>query len=208
MRAKHFILEYTEDTKWKGWTIRHEVGVKKGQPVRWMAFHDKRGPMDAHKGESSSTESAIQDAQEWILSGGNAKKEFSSSVTIDFNVKFVEEILNGQPDGFYAKIESGPKLFVSKNQYPGYKKGHIRTQIKSDNMQTTMLPMISLTKNDAERAGLVPHGRYILGDTMLNDDGTMSFPLIYQSTVQAKGDIMRLLKPALTVAVNRNARGE
>jgi hypothetical protein len=208
MRANEIILEATDNIKWKGWTIRFEVGVKKGQPVRWMAFHDKRGPTDAHKGQSDSTDQAIKDAQEWILSGGNAKKEFSSSVTIDFNVKFVQNILNGVSEEFYARIEPGPTLFISKDQLPGYKRSHLRNVKAADSEQTTALPMISLTKSDAKEAGLVPHGRYILGDTVINDDGTNSYPLIYQSTVQAKGDTMRLPKPALTVAVNRNARGE
>lgn len=197
--------EATKDEMWQGWTIRYESSNKKNQPVRWMAFHAKRGPQDAHKGQSDSVESALADAKAWIQSGGNAKEITTSSVTIDFNVKFANEIVNG--NDFYAKIVAGPTLLISTDAKPGFKRSHIRTQKSKATDQTTLLPMISLSGSDAAAAGLKAHGRYLLGDTQKNQDGDMSFPLIYQSTVQAKGDMMRLSKPALTVAMNREVSG-
>jgi hypothetical protein len=207
MRATEFLIEYTKDETWNGWTIRHEYGKKKGEPIRWMAFHSKRGPSDAHKGQSDSVDKAIDDAKEWIQSGGNAKKEFTSSVSIDFNVKFVNEILNGSSDRFYAKIVPGPMLIISSTGGEGFKPSHIRTRPSGDEGQTTLLPVISLSSKEAENAGLIPHGRYILGDTTRDSNNNLIFPLIYQSTVQAKGDVWRLSKPALTVAMNRDSAG-
>lgn len=205
MRAKHFITEYTKDAQWQDWTIRHEFGKKKGEPVRWMAFHNKRGPNDAHKGQSDSVESAIEDAKAWIQSGGNQKKQFGTAVTIDFNVRFVNDILNGGEE-FFAKIVEGPKLIISDEQGPGMKRSHIRniTSKTTDTGMSTPLPLINISANDAESAGLVPHGRYILGDTTKTKDGNLEFPLIYQSTVHSTGDKWRLSKPGLTVATNRD----
>jgi hypothetical protein len=64
--------------------------------------------------------------------------------------------------------------------------------------------MISLSAKESNALGLQPNGRYILGNKDPVDDNTAMFPLIYQSTVQGKGDMMKLGKPGLTVAHNRD----
>jgi hypothetical protein len=43
-----------------------------------------------------------------------------------------------------------------------------------------------------------------LGDKIPVDDNTAMFPLIYQGTVQGKGDMVKMGKPGLTVAHNRD----
>ena len=52
--------------------------------------------------------------------------------------------------------------------------------------------------------GLQPNGRYTLGDKIAIDDNTAMFPLIFQGTVQGKGDMMKLGRPGLTVAHTRD----
>ena len=98
-------------------------------------------------------------------------------------------------------------LIISSTGGEGFKPSHIRTRPSGDEGQTTLLPVISLSSKEAENAGLIPHGRYILGDTTRDSNNNLIFPLIYQSTVQAKGDVWRLSKPALTVAMNRDSAG-
>lgn len=198
--------EATEEETWQGWKIRYETKPQiAGQPLRWMTWHTKRGTESAHEGQANTPQEAIEAAKAWILSGGNAKEITASTVTIDFNVKFATDIVNG--NDFYAKIVKGPTLVISSDAKPGFKRSHIRTQKSKATESTTMLPMISLSNSEATAAGLKAHGRYVLGDTQQNPDGTVSFPLIYQSTVQAKGDMMRLGKPGLTVAMNREVSG-
>lgn len=198
--------EATQEETWQGWKIRYETTPQiKGQPLRWMVWHTKRGTESAHEGQANTPQEAVEAAKAWIQSGGNAKEITTSTVTIDFNVKFATDIVNG--NDFYAKIVQGPTLVISSDAKPGFKRSHIRTQKNRATESTTMLPMISLSNSEATSAGLKAHGRYILGDTQQNPDGTLSFPLIYQSTVQAKGDMMRLGKPGLTVAMNREVSG-
>lgn len=200
------VEEATQEEIWQGWKIRYETTPQiKGQPLRWMVWHTKRGTESAHEGQANTPQEAIEAAKAWIQSGGNAKEITTSTVTIDFNVKFANEIVNG--NDFYAKIVQGPTLLVSGDAKPGFKRSHIRTQKSKATQDTTLLPMISLSNSEATSAGLKAHGRYILGDTQQMEDGTLAYPLIYQSTVQAKGDIMRLGKPGLTVAMNREVSG-
>ena len=200
------VEEATQEETWQGWKIRYETTPQiKGQPLRWMVWHTKRGTESAHEGSANTPQEAVAAAKAWIQSGGNAKEITSSSVTIDFNVKFANEIVNG--NDFYAKIVEGPTLLISSDAKPGFKRSHIRTQKSKATQDTTLLPMISLTNTEAKSAGLKAHGRYILGDTQQGRDGTLAFPLIYQSSVQAKGDMMRLSKPGLTVAMNREVSG-
>jgi hypothetical protein len=201
------VKEATREEEWQGWKIRYETAPQiKGQPLRWMVWHTKRGTEAAHEGSAATPQEAVQAAKEWIQSGGNAKDiTTASTVTIDFNVKFASDIVNG--NDFYATIVSGPTLLVSSDAKPGFKRSHIRTQQSKATQNTTLLPVIALSSNEAKAAGLKAHGRYILGDTQQLEDGTLSYPLIYQSTVQAKGDMMRLGKPGLTVAMNREVSG-
>jgi hypothetical protein len=200
------ISENTREEEWQGWKIRYQTKPQmQGQPLRWMTWHTKRGTESAHEGSANTPQEAIQAAKDWIQSGGNAKEITTSSVTIDFNVKFATDIVNG--NDFYAMITKGPTLLISNDAKPGFKRSHIRTQKSKATESTTMLPMISLSNSEATSAGLKAHGRYILGDTQQMQDGTLAFPLIYQSTVQAKGDMMRLGKPGLTVAMNREFSG-
>lgn len=198
------LAEATKDEEWQGWVIRYETT----SPSRWMTYHKKRGPSDAHKDSAENPQAAIAAAKDWILSGGNAREITTTKhLTIDFNVKFVTDILNGGRD-FFAKIVAGPTLIISDNAGPGFKRSHIRTQKSRVTSDSNLLPTISMSPKEAIDAGLKAHGRYILGDTSTDAQGNLSFPLIYQSTVQTKSDMMRLSKPGLTVAMERGASGE
>ena len=194
--------EATQETMWQGWKIRYETKPQfEGQPVRWMTWNSKRSTTDAHEGSAATPEEAIIAAKEWIQSGGNAK-EITSNVTIDFNVDFANKIVNGNTH-FFAKIVAGPTLVISNDPAPGFKTSAVRTQAGRATQGTTLLPVITLSVKEARDAGLKAHGRYIVGDSVRNQDGTISFPLIYQTTVQDKSDKLHMRQPGLTVAMNR-----
>lgn len=183
-----------------GWTIKY----RNEQPSEWMIL-DKKGEIK-QKGESATPKDAVADAEAFITGGGGTKQQASSNVTIDFNVDFAKQFA---PSGetFYATIdqdEGMPMLIFSTMPEQGLKTSHIRTQASKVTSGTTKLPMISMSPSESNKMGLQPNGRYILGSKIPVDDNTAMFPLIYQGTVQGKGDMMKLGKPGLTVAHTRD----
>ncbi len=192
------------DIPYHNWIIRYRPASEPGQKVAWQVM-DKKNDIK-HKGESMSDKEAVADAQEWVNQGGGTKKESSSNVTIDFNVDFAREFAPGG-SRFYATFDSDngkPVLMYSTEPQQGFKNSHIRTQKEKTTASTTQLPTITLSAKEANAIGLQPNGRYILGPKDPIDDHTMMFPLIYQGTVQGKGDMMKMGKPGLTVAHPRD----
>lgn len=203
--GESIVNEATRDEKWQGWVIRYETKPQfEGQPVRWMTWNEKRGTESAHEGQAMSPEQAIEAAKQWIQSGGNAKEiNTSKNLTIDFNAKFVSDILNGGKE-FFAKIEQGPVLIISDNMLAGFNRTYLGRSKKDQQLQ---LPSMTLSGKQAAEAGLRANGRYILGDTRKRKDGTLLFPLIYQSTVQSRSDKVHMSKPGITIAAPREASG-
>lgn len=197
-------IRKTVEIPFHGWVIRYRPASNPGDKVIWQAM-DKRGEVK-HKGESETDKDAVADAESWITKGGDAKQQATSNVTIDFNVDFAKEF---SPEGetFYATIDSDkgvPTLIVSTEPQQGFKTSHIRTQAHKVGAGTTKLPTISLSAKEANNVGLQANGRYILGPKDPIDDHVTMFPLIFQNIVQGKGDMMKMGKPGLTVAHNRD----
>ena len=198
----------TRDIEWKGWIIRYQTKPQiEGQPLRWMVWHKKRGTEDSFEGSAATPEEAVEAAKEWILSGGNAKEiKPNSNMVINFNAKFVSDILNGGR-GFFAKIVPGPTLVISDDRGPGFKPTYLgRTKDKAGS-NALPLPVMAMSGKEAIAAGLKAHGRYILGDTSKDAAGDLSFPLIYQTTVNSPSDKMRL-PPGITVSMERDETSE
>jgi hypothetical protein len=188
------------DIDFHGWTIKY----RNTQPSEWIIM-DKKGEVK-QKGEAATPKDAVADAEAFITGGGGTKQQASSNVTIDFNVNFAKEFAP-EGDQFYATIdqdEGMPMLIFSTQPQQGLKSSHIRTQASKVTSGTTKLPMISMSPAESNKMGLQPNGRYILGDKIPVDDNTAMFPLIYQGTVQGKGDMVKMGKPGLTVAHNRD----
>jgi hypothetical protein len=188
------------DIEFHGWTIKY----RNSTPSEWMIL-DKKGEVKK-KGESPTPKDAVADAEGFIKGGGGTNNQASKNVTIDFNVDFAKEFA---PDGetFYANIdkdEGAPMLIFSTMPDKSLKRSHIRTQANKVTSGTTRLPMISMSPAESNKMGLQPNGRYTLGDKITVDDNTAMFPLIYQGTVQGKGDMMKLGRPGLTVAHTRD----
>lgn len=193
-----------KDIPYHGWTIRYRPAPKTGGTVPWQVM-DKKGEIK-HKGEATTDRDAVGDAEEWINAGGGTKSEASKNVTIDFNVDFAKEFT---PDGgqLYVSFDKNgntPYIILSTEPMPGGKKTHIRNQKHKMTATTTGLPAVTLSPKESNEVGLQPNGRYLLGDKDPIDDNTAMFPLIYQSTVQGSGDMVKLGKPGLTVAHNRD----
>lgn len=194
----------TVDIQYHGWTIRYRPAAKAGEQVAWQV-QDKKGEVK-FKSQSPTDKDAVQDAEAWINKGGDAKQAATSNVTIDFNVDFAKEFAP-EGDNFYAAIDSDngvPMLIISLEQQQGFKKSSIRTQAHKQTAGTTRLPMISMSAKEANAVGLQANGRYVLGAKDEIDQNTAMFPLIFQSIVQGKGDMMKMGKPGLTVAHNRD----
>lgn len=127
---------------------------------------------------------------------------------VDFNVIFAKQMLKHIGDEFYAKIIPGPKLVIAGNETlelpellkdEGFKKSHIRNK----NKQGYPLPMIPLSKANAEKANLVANGRYIIKDPINDNDNNLVYDLEFDSTVYDKNERVFLRKPGLTVATLR-----
>jgi hypothetical protein len=127
---------------------------------------------------------------------------------IDFNVIFAKQMLKHTEDEFYAKIIPGPKLVIAGNEIlelpellkdEGFKKSHIRNK----NKQGYPLPVIPLSKANAEKANLVANGRYIIKDPINDNDNNLVYDLEFDSTVYDKNERVFLGKPGLTVATLR-----
>jgi hypothetical protein len=190
----------TVDIAYNGWTIRYRPAAKSGEKVRWQAMDGK--DTIKGKGEAMTDKEAVAAAEEYIKKGGGAKKESNTSVTIDFNVNFTKEF----GDEFYSNImddDGVPALLISYEDMSGMKRAHTRNQKHKMTSTTTRLTSIPMSATEANTAGLSPNGRYLLGSKEDLGNGISKFPLIYQSTVQGKGDMMRLGRPGLTVAHNR-----
>lgn len=194
----------TVDIQYHGWTIRYRPASNPGDKVVWQV-QDKKGEVK-HRSEATTDKDAVQDAEAWINKGGDAKQAATSNVTIDFNVDFAKEFAP-EGDVFYAAIDSDngtPVLIFSTEPQQGFKKSHVRTQAHKQTAGTTRLPAITMTAKEANAVGLQANGRYMLGAKDPIDDHTAMFPLIFQSIVQGKGDMMKMGKPGLTVAHNRD----
>lgn len=188
------------DIDFHGWTIKY----RNTSPSEWMIM-DKKGDVKK-KGESPTPKDAVNDAESFIKGGGGTKQQATSNVTIDFNVDFAKEFAS-DGETFYATIDQDngmPMLIFSTSPQQGLKRSHIRTQAGKVTSGTTKLPMISMSPGESNIMGLQPNGRYTLGDKISVDDTTAMFPLIFQGQVQGKGDMMKLGRPGLTVAHNRD----
>jgi len=191
----------TKDVDFNGWTIRYRPASNN---VQWAVL-DRRGDIK-NKGSEVSAEAALAAAKAWITSGGGQTQQSTSNVTIDFNVAFARQFA---PEGetFFATVDQDngqPVLIFSTERQKGFKSSAIRTQKEKITSGTVRLPCITLSPKEANAAKLVPNGRYVLGDQDQIDDNTYMYPLIYQSTVQAKGDVMQMKQPGLTIATSRN----
>lgn len=190
----------TRDEDFNGWTIRIRPA---SNAVQWGVL-DRRGDLK-NTGQATSVDAARADAKQWITSGGGQVQQSTNNVTIDFNVAFARQFA---PEGesFFANIDQDngqPVLIFSTERHKGFKASAIRTQKDKITSGTVRLPCITMSPREANTAKLVPNGRYILGDQDQIDDNTYMYPLIYQSTVQGKGDVMQLKQPGLTVATSR-----
>ena len=192
-----------KDIPFHGWTIRYRPTSTEGEKVQWLVLNKKHE--EVKRGESMSNKDAITDAEDWIKSGGGTQQQASSKVTIDFNVDFAKEFAPGNETLYIMFDKNGntPVIYVSTEPQVGFKKTHIRNQKHKMTSTTIGLPMVGLSAEEANKLGLQPNGRYLLGSKDPVDNDTAAFPLIFQGVVQGKGDIVKMGKPGLTVAHNR-----
>jgi hypothetical protein len=141
----------------------------------------------------------------------NAAVPATGGASIDFNVKFVTDIL-GTSRPFLAKIEKingEPKLVIAGDYFSddpdiaklGFKRSHNRTTQSGE--FATQLPMIALTTRAIQGTGLIANGRYEIGNENRDDYDNRIFDLTYNSTAHTASDKVRLKVPALTVGTAR-----
>lgn len=184
--------------------------------VRTQAFNNK---FDARTeigkteliGVGSNPEDAVTNVKLKIDQMLNAAVPATGGASIDFNVKFVTDIL-GTSRPFLAKIEKingEPKLVIAGDYFSddpdiaklGFKRSHNRT-VQSGEF-ATQLPMISLTTKSIQGTGLIANGRYEIGNENRDDYDNRIFDLTYNSTAHTASDKVRLKVPALTVGTAR-----
>lgn len=168
---------------------------------------------EEYKQAGASRELALQAVRDHIDFLLNAQRKVVAGATIDFNKKFVTDILGSPRERFFAKIvnQGGqPKLVIAGNEMLtfgreladlGFKPGALRTN--SDNPDATPLPAISYSKNQIAGLGLIANGRYVIGNMTTDQDGNKVFDLKYDSTVHTKSDKQRLNQPAITIGTSR-----
>ena len=143
----------------------------------------------------------------------NAQRKVEAGASIDFNKRFVTDILASPREKFFAKIaniDGQPKLVIAGSEMLtfgrelaelGFKPSALR--IDPENPDATPLPGIGYTKNQIAGLGLIANGRYVIGNMQTDADGNRVFDLKYDSTVHTKSDKLRLNQPALTVGTRR-----
>jgi hypothetical protein len=168
---------------------------------------------DELKTKGASPEQAVDALQQKIDFMLNAASKVSSGATLDFNVKFVTQILHDPRAQFYAKIENRggePKLVIASPEMMdfgrelmqlGFKSSALRVDPESD--RATPLPSISYSAKQIANTGLIANGRYEVGHMQKDDEGNMVFDLKYHSTAHSKSDKIRLSTPSFTVGSNR-----
>lgn len=187
----------TIEKDYNGWRIRYQSAPKnKGGPIIWMAWHGKKGPESAHRGESQTPEKAYADAIDWIDNGAGVETRITKDTTIDFNAEFSRDYA---PDGlpFYATISDGHLLLADEPQ-AGFKKSHPRAEGHAK------FQCIRISAKDANDSKLKPNGRYLLGNGEEIQPGVYMFPLQFQGTSIHSGDRLRMGAPGLTVASQRD----
>lgn len=154
---------------------------------------------------------AVRDRIDFLL---NAQRKVEAGASIDFNKRFVTDILASPREKFFAKITNvngQPKLVIAGNEMLtfgrelaelGFKPSALR--IDPENPDATPLPGIGYTKNQISGLGLIANGRYVIGNMQVDSDGNRIFDLKYDSTVHTKSDKLRLNQPALTVGTRRS----
>jgi hypothetical protein len=180
-----------------GYTIKYLAQSKPTDKVEWVVYNKKDEKVGS--GTAMNDKEAVTAAQDHIKQGSMSKEKVTSNVTIDFNEQF-RDWFSKEGDKFYATIvnDNGvPTLLLSTEPQKTLKTSHSRS--------STHLPMISLTANESNDAGLQPFGRYLLGSKEDLGDNLLMFPLILQDTTQSKTDKKRLGAPGLTVAASGRA---
>ena len=189
-------VKKTEERDYNGWKIRYQlVPTKPGEPIQWMAWHGKGDVAKAHKGTSANPKQAWDDATAWINSGGGEQKQANKRVIIDFNTDFSKQFApNNEP--FYATIDDGYLLF-SADPAPGLKHSVKR---HSDRY---IFQSITLSPEEANEAGIVPHARYTLGPEEEYAPGVKMFQIQFQGTAVHSTDRLRMGTPGFTAATER-----
>ncbi len=188
----------TKSLDYYGFTIKYRKETK--HKYLWSVLEKDK---IIGNGEAYDEQSAIDLAQDFIkkrAAKGDGRK-FTTNVNINFNIGFSNEFF---PDGgkFYAMVfpyHNGPILVLSTEPRPELKPSGVRISSEAVNFYS-----ISITAKEAEAAGVVPHGRYILGDREKVENDTYLFPLIFQSIAASSTDRERLGYPGLIIANTRN----
>lgn len=168
---------------------------------------------DEFKEAGASREQALQAIRNRIDFFLNAQRKVEAGASIDFNKRFVTDILASPREKFYAKIVNiggQPNLvlagtemlsFGSELAQLGFKPSALRTD--PENPDATPLPGIGYSKNQIAGLGLIANGRYLIGNMRTDSDGNRVFDLKYDSTVHTKSDKLRLNAPAITIGTRR-----
>lgn len=168
--------------------------------------------------QGQSPEEAMTAAQNWIMQFSEKRTWddiHRSSATVDFNKEFTLDFLDGN-ESFWNKfdIEDGRPVFkiappnaeeefgVDLLRSYGYNRSTPKNTPKGEVGNTSAS---AISKAAAQKAQLIPNGRYTLQLTNRKSETFNSdiFTLAFHSTVDAPNAPMKLGVPGVTIAASR-----
>jgi hypothetical protein len=162
-------------------------------PVKWQV-RNKTGEHIKQEGSSANEKEAYADAEAWISQSASAV-DATSNVTLNFNAALSKQL----GSEFYCGIWEGPTFVYSSEPQDGLRKTVIRTQAHQRTAGATLLPVMTISPKEANKAGLRGNSRYTLGPRDDLGDNVYAFPLVFHSPVEP-GELKPIKEPAITVS--------
>lgn len=194
-------------------TYEISVSLQPVVPNKHMAYaYRNNKEITALRSNGSSFEEAMRNIKEKIDSLEIKNEKLNTNTTANLNVAFLNEIIyrffNKKiqiGDKIYAKIIEGPKLVIPNHNSIIYlseileKEGFIPVQPKKSGY------VFQIRKSIVKSLDLISHGRYLLEDPKVDEEGNLVYNMKYHSTVDNPRDIYRFTEPAIGVNPSRTS---
>lgn len=208
------------EAKFHGYTIRvgnAPDGNGNYNAIAYLPGRDGKA-VRQERVQGQSPEEAMKAAQNWIMQFSEKRTWddiHKSTATADFNKEFTLDFLDGN-ESFWNKfdIEDGKPVFkiapnAAEEEFGaellrsyGYTRATPKNTPKGEVGNTSAAP---ISKATAQKAGLIPNGRYTMQLTN-KKSGTFNsdvFTLAFHSTVDAPNAPLKLGVPGVTIGASR-----
>lgn len=172
------------------------------KPVEWQV-RDSAGNI-VLSGSSSNEKDAYNSAEDTIAKSQETS-EASKSLTLNYNAAFAREF-GGNGQTLWVEFDKGPTMNYSMEPQDKYKRTVIRTPEHARTAGAALLPVTTMSPEEANKIGLKSNSRYTLGQRLTLDvnKGIYGFDLQWHSRIE-KGQPVPLKEPCITVSeTNKN----